>query len=143
TISNLSVSGSSLCSVLDGAGFGMVSYEIHAESEETMAPIPVEPAHTESLEARFERLAAVWRAETAVLSSTTPMAEHPAYQEIIRMGSAVVPLLLRDLEKEPEHWFWALQVLTGANPVSPEDEGNLDKMTAAWLSWGRENGYHW
>jgi hypothetical protein len=69
------------------------------------------------------------------------MFAHPAYQEIISLGLPIVPLLLQDLEKEPEHWSYALEKITGANPVSAEDVGNLDRMAAAWLRWGRENGY--
>jgi hypothetical protein len=110
-----------------------------------MSTIPVKPlpaaAPTEALAVRFQRLATTWRAETAYASSCTDMFAHPAYQEIIGMGWPVVPLLLEDLEKEPEHWSWALQVITGINPVPAEDSGNLDKMAKAWLRRGREKGY--
>ena len=34
------------------------------------------------------------------------------------MGEAVIPLMLRDLEKEPRLWVWALPRITGQNPVS-------------------------
>ena len=108
-----------------------------------MATVPVESKalSDDQLMKRFARLAATWRGETAYVSSSTEMFAHPAYQEIIRMGPAVVPLLLADLEKEPEHWTWALHVITGANPVAAEHAGNLEKMAEAWLKWGRENGY--
>lgn len=33
------------------------------------------------------------------------------------MGEAAVPLILRDLEHQPDHWFWALREITQANPV--------------------------
>ena len=102
-------------------------------------PAPTPPA--ESPAEKFRRLATTWRDETAYVSSSTQMFAHPAYQEIIRMGEPVVPLLLQDLEQDPDHWFHALRVITGANPVSAEESGNLDKMTAAWLRWGREHGY--
>jgi hypothetical protein len=102
-------------------------------------PVPVQPGETTA--ERFRRLAATWRAETAYLSSSTALIEHPAYQEIIRLGPEVVPLLLQDLEKEPDHWFWALQVLTGVNPVPAADAGNLDKMAQDWIRWGHAHGY--
>ena len=112
-----------------------------------MATIPVsqrDTAHAgETLEERFQRLAATWRAETAYLSSLTDMTAHPAYREIVSMGQDAVPLLLRDLEKEPEHWFMALAEITGANPVPPQHAGNIDRMAADWLRWGREHGYQW
>lgn len=90
----------------------------------------------ESLEAQFQRLAKIWKEETAHLSSVTEMAKHSAYQEIIAMGWPVVPLILQELRKEPDHWFWALAEITGENPVPAEDAGNLEKMTHAWLAWG-------
>ena len=71
------------------------------------------------------------------------MAEHPAYQQIIAMGLEVVPLLFRELEREPDHWFRALHVLTGADPVPPESRGKIREMAAAWLRWGRDQGYQW
>jgi hypothetical protein len=69
------------------------------------------------------------------------MTAHPAYQEIVAMGQEVVPLLLRDLEQEPDHWFAALGAITGAQPVPPEDRGDIEKMAAAWLRWGKDHGY--
>ena len=90
--------------------------------------------------ARFERLAADWQRAVAHQSSSRIRYEHPAYQEIIALGRPVVPLLLRDLETNHRHWFAALQAITGANPVPPEDAGRIDRMTAAWLRWGEENG---
>jgi hypothetical protein len=72
------------------------------------------------------------------------MAAHPAYQEIIQMGPAVVPLILADLARQPDHWFSALKAITGANPsINPADRGRIDKLAEAWLRWGKENGYQW
>jgi hypothetical protein len=92
-------------------------------------------------EAKFRALAARWRHETLNLSSTSQMAMHPAYQRIIGMGMAVVPLILRELQEQPDWWFWALQSITGIDPVSPNCRGSLPDMAAAWLKWGRENEY--
>jgi hypothetical protein len=112
-----------------------------------MASIRVDQASAkqpaETNQERFQRLASVWRAETSHLSSSTQMAAHPAYQEIISLGPEVVPLLLADLAKQPDHWFTALKTITGANPVDPADRGRIDKMAQAWLKWGTENGYRW
>jgi hypothetical protein len=102
---------------------------------------PAAPPPPESLEERFQRLAAVWHEAVAFHSSSTIRESHPAYQEIIRMGPAVVPLLLRDLELNRRHWFAALGKITGENPVPPEDAGRIPKMQQAWLAWGRAKGY--
>ena len=71
------------------------------------------------------------------------MVAQPAYQHIIALGRRAVPLILRELEQNPSHWFWALHSITGADPVSQNDQGNLGGMRMAWTSWGRQNGYHW
>lgn len=94
-----------------------------------------------SLEQGFRESADRWRRDTAVLSSVTAKAMHPAYQRIIGMGPSVVPMLLRHLEREPDHWFWALTAITGEDPVPAEDAGDLDRMAEAWLRFGREHGY--
>jgi hypothetical protein len=78
------------------------------------------------LERTFFDLANRWRNETALLSSVTKIAMHPAYQRIIGMGPAALPLLLRELEQQPDHWFWALTAITGEDPVPPEDAGNME-----------------
>lgn len=104
-------------------------------------PTPREEAPLAELAARFASLAEQWHRDVAVLSSVNEMVEHPAYQSIIRMGPAVVPLILRELQREPDYWFWALTAITGENPVPPEDAGDLDRMTNAWLAVGRARGY--
>ena len=77
----------------------------------------------------------------AHLSSTTARVQHPAYREIIALGPPVVPLLLRELERRPNHWFAALRSLTGADPVAPADRGHLGLMAESWIKWGKERGY--
>src|SRR5438067_650208 len=106
-----------------------------------MATVPV-PSRVESIEEKFQRLATVWDQAVAHHSSSTLRNNHPAYQEIIGMGWEVVPLLLRDLARQGTHWFWALHVITGADPVAPVDRGDFDQVVEAWLSWGRAKGYH-
>lgn len=93
------------------------------------------------VEARFRQLMDAWRSECGPSSSAVDMAMHPAYQQIIGMGPAVVPLLLRALQERPDHWFWALRAVTGENPVPEQSQGRVAEMTSAWLEWGREHGY--
>ena len=77
------------------------------------------------------------------LSDANKIIEHSAFQEILAMGEAVIPFMLRDLEKEPRQWVWALLRITGENPLRREDAGDSRKMAAAWLRPGREHGYRW
>jgi hypothetical protein len=95
------------------------------------------------LEADFQALVGAWRQERGPTSSTTQMAMCPSYQRIIGLGPAVVPLLLRELEQDPDHWFWALKAITGADPVPIESRGKLAEMARYWVDWGRQQGYRW
>jgi hypothetical protein len=119
-----------------------------------MSPTKTDPASSEpaletrsqiqndpDLECRFRELVIRWQAEVAPLSSTTARVQHHSYREIITLGPAVVPLLLRELEQRPNHWFAALRSLTGADPVAPSDRGKIGPMTEAWIKWGKEHGY--
>jgi hypothetical protein len=96
-------------------------------------------AEEEDEEPKFRRLADQWLRETEHVSSIKKACMHPAYQRIIGMGPAVVPYLLRELERNPDHWFWALNAITEADPASAED--SLEGAKTAWLQWGREKGY--
>src|SRR4051794_28711508 len=103
-------------------------------------PTPDAPL-TETVEQRFRRLEATWLAEVGCSSSSPVLRSHPAFQEIIGLGEAVVPLMLRDLAERPRLWVWALPQITGADPVPAADRGNIARMSEAWLRWGREHGY--
>jgi hypothetical protein len=110
-----------------------------------MSATPTKPTAgpAENLEQKFQRLAALWRAETAHVSSTSELVGHPAFQEVVGLGAEVVPLLLRELEKGTGHWHRALRRITGVDPVPAEDRGDVQKAAEAWLRWGREQGYTW
>lgn len=88
----------------------------------------------------FARLAARWKERAAIHSDTRRTAMFPEYQRIIGMGPAVLPLILESLQRETDHWFWALESITGEDPVPPEDRGSIRKMADAWVAWGRDQG---
>jgi hypothetical protein len=94
----------------------------------------------QSLEERFVEYANRWERETAFISATPMRVMHESYQSIMSMGPDVVPILLRDLQKTQRHWFWALRHLTSADPVPEKDRGNVDRMAAAWIAWGKAKG---
>lgn len=92
-------------------------------------------------EAIFDSLVKQWHRERGATSSITEMAMCPAYQRIISMGPVkAVPLILRQMAREgdaPDMWFWALRVLTNADPISDEDRGNTARMAQAWFRWAQ------
>jgi hypothetical protein len=88
----------------------------------------------------FRRLLSAWKEEILFVSSMTAIEESAHYLDIIALGQAAVPLLLRELERDPDYLFTALQKITGEDPVPPEDRGNLSRMTEHWITWGRRVG---
>ena len=91
----------------------------------------------------FRTLADEWKSDTQFMSSVSEMAMHPCYQRIIGLGPPAIPHILRELEEEPHHWFWALFAITGENPVKENERGKLPKMTAAWIRWAKARGIRW
>ena len=89
----------------------------------------------------FERLADEWEHDRPRGADIEQMTKHPTYQRIIAMGEPAVPWLLQRLAEKPDHWFLALNAITGARPVLPESRGRIKEMTQAWLDWGRQQGY--
>jgi hypothetical protein len=57
------------------------------------------------------------------------------------MGERALPLLLAELKREPDDWFWALHAISGADPVPPASRGRLHEMAEAWVRWGAEKEY--
>lgn len=93
----------------------------------------------QEIRSRFAMWAKVWRNETRNISNVREVTSHYAYRRIIEMGPTVVPFILKELERSPDFWFYALRKLTTANPVRQEYAGNMKKMREAWLTWAKKN----
>lgn len=94
----------------------------------------------QDLERRFDDLAEKWTSETAHHSMMSSIVLHRSYQEIIGLGRDVLPLILKKLSVQPNHWFWALRMISGEDPVPACAVGKFDAMRDAWLDWGRKQG---
>lgn len=93
----------------------------------------------ETLRSEFESLSQEWHRDTDGYSSIQRKISHPAYLKVLSKGSIVVPLILRELSERPGHWFVALELLTGDNPVCPEKNGDMIHATKQWLAYGHQN----
>jgi hypothetical protein len=102
---------------------------------------PAQDRATEGDRERFLRPAGEWKEQSRYLSNPAQMALLRPYQRIIGMGLPVVPLILEELRRDPDQWFWALEAVTGENPVPLEAAGVVKLMAQAWVDWGREQGY--
>ena len=89
---------------------------------------------------RFEQLRDEWKNATLYQSSINEICTHFAYQRIIGMGEVALPFIFNELEKDPDHWFWALSAITCCDPVPDECRGHVGAMAEAWLDWARETG---
>src|SRR5258708_5461853 len=106
------------------AGFADVTAFVHDLVEHSVDRETTEP----ELRQEFDSLAAQWKRERGATSMARRMAEHPSYRRIVAMGDRAVPLILADLERQPDHWFIALHEITGASPVPEESRGRLNEM---------------
>lgn len=86
----------------------------------------------------FEKLKTEWKSKTRYMSNSAQMATIWPYQQIIGMGPPALPLILKELERETDHWFWALEAISGENPVPAEQAGQVEYMAKAWIEWGRQ-----
>jgi hypothetical protein len=109
----------------------------HYFSEQTVSRRP------QVLESVFRQLADEWIDDTQFQSSLTRITSHPSYRKLISFGNEVVPLILRDLAASPRPWFAALREITGADPVRPNERGNVAAMADSWLRWARANNIQW
>ena len=100
----------------------------------------VSPVSRQPVWQRLAELGATWREERGVSSSLTDLVLSPSYQRVISLGKPVVPYILAELARRPDHWFWALTAITGADPVPPEAAGDVRAMTEAWIKWGDQEG---
>lgn len=93
------------------------------------------------LEMKFQALAREWKRESRFASTPQQMFLLPSYQKIVGLGPDAIPLILRDLTRESNHWFWALASISGENPVEPVNAGNVQAMRQAWIDWGMQRGF--
>lgn len=93
----------------------------------------------ESPRIKFFNLKNEWLEDTQFLSSINDICMHPAYQRIIGMGITAIPLIMEDLLKNYNHWFWALKSITGIDPVPPQKRGKIKEMTIEWFKWWLDN----
>jgi hypothetical protein len=96
----------------------------------------------DSSEIEFNLLADQWEDETRNISSPKAIMRHPAVQKIVEMGDGAVPMILRRMADRPWFWFGVLMQITKepTDPIDPSMRGDMQKMTEAWLKWGRDRG---
>jgi hypothetical protein len=92
-----------------------------------------------AIETEFSALAKQWRQETGFHSSLSRKFNHPAYQRIMAMGPAALPLILKDLEGNSGHWFYALRYIAGYDVAIGTTD--VESARSKWLDWGHLNNF--
>lgn len=121
--------------------FSIVPWIDTVETNNSLCQASHTSSESKKLKSEFENNVQTWRKETRVLSSVSSRSMHSAYQRIIGLGPMALPLIFNDLKRTHDHWFWALEAITGENPVPREFSGNIPKMVDLWLKYGERNGY--
>lgn len=99
----------------------------------------------QDIKQRFDELKENWCQATINMSKTIHIIGHPSYEEIIEMGEHVVPLIIEELRKERESgkgfriWFFALQKITGINPLSKLKYTSVEELAEWWINWSTKN----
>lgn len=101
---------------------------------EMASEVADEDHDADHVERRFEQLKQKWDSETSHMSTIHDMCvENPTYNEIIAMGWDVVPEIINDLRRKPDHWFWALVQITGVDAAA--GTSTVDGAAQAWVKW--------
>jgi hypothetical protein len=100
------------------------------------------PEQQRDIAQRFHDLSTRWNAAIRYRLNTRALRNHPVYRELVSLGEPGIPLILAELEREPDvSWFTVLTAITGADPVPATAAGRVDDTARAWLDWGRQRGY--
>ena len=106
-----------------------------------MSQFPLRYTKAESPQEKFHKLCRIWKEETMHVSRPEEKILHPAYLRIIGLGPDAIPLILAELERELGFWFWALEAISGEDPVPDDLQGDMERMRSVWIQWGYASGY--
>ncbi len=82
----------------------------------------------------FAGLVKKWKDETSDYSVNARRYEHSSYRAILDLGTEVVPEILKELRRDPDRWFHALEKLTHVNPASRAE--TFYEAVDIWIAWG-------
>ncbi len=96
-------------------------------------------SYQENLKKNFQLYKNIWEEQTLLSSNMTEIINNSAYLSIIALGADVIPLIIQDLRNDENHWFSALESLTGSHPIKKEHKGIFNLMKSDWLDWADKN----
>jgi hypothetical protein len=90
---------------------------------------------------KFQYYLSKWKEEIRGDSSLTNITGNMNYLRIISIGHSAIPLILKELQREPGPWFVALRAISEVDSVGRDSPGDFRKKSVAWIKWGKDNGY--
>jgi hypothetical protein len=96
-----------------------------------------QPKRFKTSRQKFEHLAISWQ-EYNSGQSVIDYSDF-AFEQIVGMGVAVVPLLLERVASGESEWIYALKCISGVQAETTEMQGDEDQVVQAWIQWGRNN----
>ncbi len=114
-----------------------IRYDAERRITEILTGLRRQDGDEDALEQAFHENVNRWKADTVHWSSIAKMVAHPSYLRIIGLASygrnAILRLLIDELQNNPDHWFAALEAITGENPVPPA--ASFGEAVASWVRW--------
>ena len=81
-----------------------------------------------------------WERETSSFSDPDKIRAHPSYAALVTHVNLAFPLIMSELHRRPSFLVWVLVDAFSDRMDAPKMNGNLRKITDAWLSWGVNHG---
>lgn len=99
----------------------------------------IQEMYKQQLSKKFDFYSGIWKTETMFSSNSSEITNNSAYRSIIGLGKDIIPFIIEDLKQSENHWFYALELLTGENPIKSEHRGIINLMKSDWLNWAERN----
>lgn len=81
-----------------------------------------------------------WKKESSAQSSPFAIRMNRNYQKIIGLGDSIIPLILRELKKQPDDWLYALEMIVRDEEQPTTKKMGFNESISAWIKWGEEKG---
>ena len=99
----------------------------------------IQEMYKKQLSEKFDLYSGIWKTETMFSSNSSEITNNSAYRSIIGLGKDIIPFIIEDFKQSENHWFNALELLTGENPIKSEHRGIINLMKSDWLNWAEKN----
>lgn len=83
-------------------------------------------------EIQFKQYLKAWKEETQFVSSPTEIVGNENFQGIVNLGKPVVPLVLSELQNNPNYLVWALNFIYKTK-VSDSEKTTIPEAAKLWI----------